>query len=124
MLFAYVVVFLFLLFLRLGICVEVDVDRITILTMYLKKLQALQFWCFQHKVQIGIRKQFYQDFRAKLVGDPIFVSFHFSLYFYLIMQCRTPGLDFFFGGGEGGGNHKCRRLELLAPPEDFEIKGL
>ena len=66
-----------------------DVDRITILTMCLKKLQTLQFWCFQHKVQIGIREHFCQDFKAKLVSDPIFVSFHFSLYFYLVMQCRS-----------------------------------
>ena len=56
---ACVVFFLFLLFLRLGICVEVDVDRISILTMYLKKLQTFQFWCFQRKVQIGIREHFY-----------------------------------------------------------------
>ena len=74
--------------------------------MYLKKLQTLQFWCFQHKVQIGIRKHFCQDFRAKLVSDPIFVSFHLSLYFYLIMQCRSKVR--FIGGLEGGGGEQSR----------------
>ena len=80
--------------------------------MYLKKLQTLQFWCFQHKVQIGIREHFCQDFGAKLVSDPIFVSFHFSLYFYLIMQCRSK-VRFIGGGGGGGGNHECRMLAVL-----------
>ena len=42
-----------------------------------------------------------------VVRDPIFVSFHFSLYCYLIMQCRSK-VGFF-----GGANHECRRLELL-----------
>ena len=80
-------------------------QTILLKTMYLKK-----FWRFQHKVQIGIREHFYQDFRAKLVSDPIFVPFHFSLYCYLIMQCRRKVR--FIGRG-GGGNDEFRRLELL-----------
>ena len=66
--------------------------------MYLKKLQRLQFWCFQRKVQIGIREHFYQDFRAKLrCKRSYFCFFHFSLYCYLIMQCRSK-VRFFWGG--------------------------
>ena len=68
-------------------------QTILLKTMYLKK-----FWCFQHEVQIGVREHFYQDFRAKLVSDPIFVSFHFSLYCYQVMQCRRK-VRFIGGGG-------------------------
>ena len=49
---------------------------------------------------------------AKLVSDPIFVSFHFSLYFYLIMQCRSKGRFIGVWGG-GGGKNECRRLAVL-----------
>ena len=96
--------------------------------MYLKRLQTLQFWCFQHKVQIGIREPFCQDFRANLVSDPIFVSFHFSLYCYLVMCSAVGRLDLL---GEGGGcNHEFRRLELLGgsggmlPQKILKYRGL
>ena len=55
-------------------------------TMYLKK-----FWCFQHNVnvKIGIREHFYQDFRAKLASDPIFVQF-FTFYSLLLPDHAVP----------------------------------
>ena len=53
-------------------------QTIPLKTMYLRVLQTLQFCCYQ--VQIDIGEHSYQDFSAKLVTDPIFVSFHFSLY--------------------------------------------
>ena len=60
-------------------------QTIPLKTMYLRVLQTLQFCCYQHKVQIDIGEHSYRDFSTKLVSDPIFVSFHFSLYCFLTM---------------------------------------
>ena len=80
---------------------ECAAQTILLKTMYLKK-----FWRFQHKVQIGSREHFYQDFRAKLASDPIFVQFFsYSLYCYLIMYGRRK-VRFIGGGGGGGGQSR------------------
>ena len=62
-------------------------QTIPLKTMYLGVLQTLQFCCYQHKVQIDIGEHSYQDFRAKLVSDPILSLFLFI--FLSIVSCAT-----------------------------------